>query len=146
MKKKISLKYKKERAILSDVLPYEIPLIYSNRHFYDFLTKYKIEIDSDNNIDFQQNGNPTLEKIIELIFGKQKSKKDYFISIPFLFKIPHKTNEYRELSLISPLNQVYLVKFYDSFQETIKYYSSISPYSIRRPYKVAKSINKKSHF
>ena len=145
MKKKISLKYKKERAILSDVLPYEIPLIYSNRHFYDFLTKYKIEIDSDNNIDFQQNGNPTLEKIIELIFGKQKSKKDYFISIPFLFKIPHKTNEYRELSLISPLNQVYLVKFYDSFQETIKYYSSISPYSIRRPYKVAKSKIKKDY-
>ncbi len=44
--KKYPIKYKKERVVLSDILPYEIPVIYSNRYFYKFLTQYQIEINS----------------------------------------------------------------------------------------------------
>ena len=38
-RRKIRLKYKKERVLLSDVLPYELPVIFTNRYFYRFLGK-----------------------------------------------------------------------------------------------------------
>lgn len=36
-RKKIKLRYKAERVLFSDVLPYELPVIFSNRYFYRFL-------------------------------------------------------------------------------------------------------------
>ena len=39
-RKKIKLSYSKERVIFSDVLPYECPIIFSNRYLYRFLAKY----------------------------------------------------------------------------------------------------------
>ena len=39
-KKKIKLCYSKERVLFSDVLPYECPIIFSNRYLYRFLAKY----------------------------------------------------------------------------------------------------------
>lgn len=44
-KKKIKLRYKKERVVFSDVLPYELPFIFTNRYFYRFLVKNEITID-----------------------------------------------------------------------------------------------------
>lgn len=49
-KRKIRLKYKKERVVLSDVLPFEIPIIFSNRYFYRFLVSYGIEIRNNKNL------------------------------------------------------------------------------------------------
>ena len=53
-KRKIRLKYKKERVVLSDVLPFEIPIIFSNRYFYRFLVCYGVEI-RDNKIYWNDN-------------------------------------------------------------------------------------------
>ena len=46
MRKKIghTIDYKKERVVLSDVLPYEIPPFFSNRYFYHLLVKNKVSI------------------------------------------------------------------------------------------------------
>ena len=41
-RRKIRLRYKKERVVFSDVLPYELPIIFSNRYFYRFLIKYGV--------------------------------------------------------------------------------------------------------
>lgn len=145
--KKYPIKYKKERVVLSDVLPYEIPVIYSNRYFYKFLTEYKVKIDSKKlTVSWENKKNDEVpDEVIKLFFGiKDISNqvgtfKSYALkTIPFIFKIAHKENDYRELSIIHPLNQLHLVEFYDEFKETIKYYSSISEYSIRRPHKTAK--------
>ena len=46
-RKKIRLKYKKERVLFSDILPYELPFIFSNRYFYRFLVKNGIHFESD---------------------------------------------------------------------------------------------------
>lgn len=149
--KKYPIKYKKERVILSDVLPYEIPVIYSNRHFYKFLTWYQVEINSKKlSISWKNKKNDEVpNEIIKLLFGVKhienqvgtfnENERSYALkTIPFIFKIAHKENDYRELSIIHPLNQLHLVEFYNEFKETIKYYSSISEYSIRRPHKTAK--------
>ena len=52
-KKKIKLKYKKERVVFSDVLPYELPFIFTNRYFYRFLVKNEVYIDADNKLHWK---------------------------------------------------------------------------------------------
>ena len=43
-RRKIRLRYKAERVLFSDVLPYELPVIFSNRYFYRFLIENCIRI------------------------------------------------------------------------------------------------------
>ncbi|SMM98505.1 Sll1503 protein [uncultured Candidatus Thioglobus sp.] len=122
------ISYKKEKVVLSDILPYEVPVIFNNRYFYRFLVDNKIELkDGKLRID----GNPEFYKLLTTIKNIN--------TIPFEFRISHKNNSYRALSIIHPLNQIYVIDFYNEFKETIKYFSSVSHYSIRKPYKVAKT-------
>lgn len=44
-RKKIKLRYKKERVLLSDVLPYELPFIFTNRYFYRFLVRNEVRVE-----------------------------------------------------------------------------------------------------
>ena len=119
--KKFPIKYKKERTVLSDVLPYEIPVIYSNRYFYNFLIKNQIEINSkDFSISWiEKESRAEFYEIIKLLFGvksiennhgkifNEEREKNYALKrIPFIFKIAHKNGDYRELSIIHPLNQL----------------------------------------
>ena len=71
-RKKIYLNYKKERAILSDVLPYEAPVTFSNRHFYNFLLQNKIQYVCDG-IKWKRD-DEALEHIIRILFGVKKSE------------------------------------------------------------------------
>lgn len=168
-RKKIYLKYKKERAILSDVLPYETPITFSNRHFYDFLLAHKIHY-ADGNILWEKD-DEALEAIVKILFGADlccmvetsqkpyldksinisqfKNRKDLsFISIPFSYKISHKKNEHRDLAICHPRNQLQLIDLYQEFKESILYCCSLSPFSIRRPSKIAKFIyhKDKAHY
>ncbi|MBF0541110.1 MAG: RNA-directed DNA polymerase [Nitrospirae bacterium] len=142
--KKKLITNKRERVILSEILPYELPVTFSNRHLYNFLIKNKIEI-KKGIIKFDQN-NGALKHIIKLLFGLQK---DYcfqsipnktYKTVPFNYKILHKEADFRELSIIHPLNQLVLIDFYEKYKEMIIYYCNISPFSIRKPSKVAKFI------
>ena len=64
--RKRRLSYKKERCLLSDVLPYEIPVSFSNRHFYAFLLRHKIEIKND--AIYWVKGSAALERNVHLLF------------------------------------------------------------------------------
>ncbi len=157
------IKYKKERVVLSDILPFETPLIFSNRYFYRFLVTYGIEV-TDNKAYWNIKGrkiNSEEEKIliqiIELLLGcshDTDAQRNRYISfrkkpmrIPFVYKITHKEKEFRELAVIHPKNQVELVNFYEKYKELILYYCNISQFSIRRPAEIAKYIffNDKLH-
>ncbi|MGN7721205.1 antiviral reverse transcriptase Drt3b [Chitinophaga sp. 22620] len=143
-KKKIPIKYKKERVVIADILPYEIPVTFSNRHFYDFLVRYKVEIDNGG-IKWKKNS-PAIENIIQLLFGINKNKPIVNNSIknissptiPFNYKISHKENDFRTLTIIHPKSQVAMVEFYEKYKEMILHYCNNSPFSIRRAHKVAK--------
>jgi len=275
MKKKKPIKLKKERVILSDVLPYELPLTFSNRHLYNFLVSNKISLDrdilkwnsNDSNIEliirllfgigFKDNNtkitikfnsilsfnnaiNMLNQKILKDVFSIQfdslvidikkvndfekkflnnkeftkvlakcsytrdsnekitflnnqdlivflksilltrnikideqfrsltmlrkdikslklkgykklydsiKIDNDNFRNIPFTYKISHKINDFRELSIIHPFNQLELIDFYTKNKEQILYYSGISKFSMRRPDSIAKTVfyNDKLH-
>ena len=145
-KKQINIK--KERVVLSDVLPFELPVTFSNRHFYRFLITNRVRVDGK--VIRWEKDSPGLEALIKLLFGFNHSKAvvnrqididfklDEYKTIPFRYKISHKEKDFRELVVVHPKNQLALIEFYDKFKEIILYYCSLSPFSIRRPFKVAK--------
>lgn len=159
IRKKRYIKYKKERVVLSDVLPYELPILFSNRYFYRFLLKYNVYI--KNNIIFFGENRKNLTKteknglphIIKLLFGlptdisiennhqisiSDKRKSKVKRTIPFRYKITHKEKEFRELAIIHPLNQLQMVDFYEKYKELILYACGRSGFSIRKPHNIAK--------
>jgi Reverse transcriptase (RNA-dependent DNA polymerase) len=145
-KKKIFVKYKKERVILSDVLPFEIPVTFSNRQLYHFLLSCRITLEEDKLI-IKKNNTVANQEIVKLLFGISHDRTfdplgaisfKEKITIPFSYKIVHKENDFRELSVIHPKNQVLVTDFYNRYRELILYYNNISPFTIRKPHRIAK--------
>ncbi|RTI86041.1 antiviral reverse transcriptase Drt3b [Campylobacter jejuni] len=141
--KKYKIRYRKERVVLSEILPYEVPLIFSNKNFYNFLLEHKTKINNyfNNSTNIEKN----FKKMLNMLFVDEKCYKKGF-TIPFHFKIPHKTNEYRKLSIIHPAHQIKVMNFYDTYKQAILYFSSKSEFSIRKPYKVANLFYNKNDF
>lgn len=143
-RKKIKLRYKKERVLFSDVLPYELPLTFTNRHFYRFLVQNGIHIENDK-LHWNNDISEGALNIIALIFNTTKKvlKDDGEMqikdikTIPFVYRILHKPNKYRELSLIHPANQIAMVDFYEKYKSLILYYCNQDKFSLRHPSKVA---------
>lgn len=148
--KKRRLSYSKERCILSDVLPYEVPLIFTNRHFYRFLVDNKVEI-NERDVSWIDRGK-VFDVLMCLVLGLsmddmivtnrnkrvRKIKDEKTSSAQFL--ISHQNGGFRQLSIPHPLSQVRVVEFYERYKEQILYYCSLSPFSIRYPVRIAKSI------
>lgn len=152
-KKALSINFPIERVVLSDFLPYEVPIIFSNRHFYNFIIKHKIKHDG---LNFKWiKGNDALTKLILLLLGLDQStginiisennvdyiktdiKHSDLPSIAFTFPISHKHNEFRYLSVMHPKSQILGVDFYHNFKDLITYYSNRSPISMRSAKRIA---------
>lgn len=152
-RKKIKLSYSKERVLFSDVLPYECPIIFSNRYLYRFLAKY-LWIGKEQKIDniawnvlkqSKRLDQKDANAFAALLFGcYEKGKRigplqhklnDLFY--PYQFNIAHKMNKNRTLSIIHPYNQWQVVEFYEQYKYSILYLCNQSSYSIRKPHKIA---------
>lgn len=142
--------YKKERIVLSDILPYEVPPFFNNQQFYLFLKENKIQL-KDQQLLFSKTTKAITKIIIKIIFGLDNSNNpveddplyNYFkidenktVTIPYRYRIKHR-NKFRLLSVIHPINQLELVPFYHKYASTIIYNCNKSNYSIRRPSKIA---------
>ena len=147
-RKKIKLHYKKERVVFSDVLPYELPFIFTNRFFYRFLVKNEISIDSSDVLHWKEGIHKGALAILALLVKAQSSQlsgKTEFnlktdrrlVTIPFNYAIKHKETSNRQLSIVHPLNQIKMVDFYDRYKNTLLYMCGKSNFSIRFPNKVA---------
>lgn len=142
-RKKIKLRYKAERVLFSDVLPYELPVIFSNRYFYRFLIENGIRIQNGKvwvNDDIPEGA----KLILLLIFGfedlnalKTKDADKLLSTIPFTFHILHKPTKARALSVIHPVNQIEMAAFYEKYKSLMLYYCNRDSFSIRHPKKVA---------
>ncbi len=103
------------RYILTDVLPAELPLIFSNYKFYEFLNKNSSYIDK-------------AEKYKNI-------KKDG--TIPVNFKIRKGKSEYRKMSLMHPYMQMVLTKFINDYADIILlYFEQNMVFSVRTPVRV----------
>lgn len=156
-KRRIYLTHRKQRSVLTDMLPFEAPPTFSNRGFYRFLRNYEVEID-DGHLRWTCN-DAKLDPLIALLFGvkdisktttasitewgKTKNRRAVALSncrmdtIPFNFRVAHKLDG-RVLSVVHPRNQVAVASFYAKHSALITYYTSLSPFSIRRPVSVSR--------
>lgn len=148
-KKKIKLNYSKERVLFSDVLPYECPIIFSNRYLYRFLAKYLWVGHGNKKETLLKQAKRTNEEdsyaFAALLFGcyahgkpiGDLKHKNNGLFYPFQFNIAHKANKYRTLSIIHPYNQWQVVEFYDRYKYSLLYLCSQSNFSLRKPHKIA---------
>lgn len=166
-RKRRAIRYRKSRCLLSDVLPHEVPLSFSNRNFYDFIERYRVECDGKT-VSWIDSG-PEVEHFVHLLFSLpfsptrlssdtkrigpiDRTIKVYNMgnvdgavpvpqgTIPFRYKIAHKDHEFRDLAVPHPRHQVEMMHFYDTGKETLLYLCSRSPYSIRRPVQIARCV------
>lgn len=148
-RKKVKLSYSKERVLFSDVLPYECPIIFSNRYLYRFLAKY-LWVGKVGKKDTQLKQTKRIDEegpsvFAALLFGCYEHGKlisdlihrNSAIFYPYQFNIAHKTNKNRTLSIIHPYNQWQVVEFYEQYKYSILYLCNQSSYSIRKPHKIA---------
>ncbi len=105
------------KILLTELLPYEVPLIFSNDGFYDIVKSSQIN------------------KYIPHI--KRLGLKSW--SIPFSYDI-RKQGGYdsRTLSVIHPFIQLRFVEFYKKYDNTLTHLCAKSPFSLRRIHKIAK--------
>lgn len=152
-RKKIKLNYSKERVLFSDVLPYECPIIFSNRYLYRFLAKYLWvgKEQKDNSITWnvlkqsKRLDDKDANTFAALLFGCYEKGKSIgtlqhrlnALFYPYQFDIAHKTNKNRTLSIIHPYCQWQVVEFYNQYKYSILYLCNQSKYSLRKPHKVA---------
>jgi|TARA_R100000501_G_C2620246_1_gene113514 hypothetical protein len=110
-----------DRILLTDLLPYETPVIFSNRYFYERIKEENIE-----------------KTFIEQLF---KTTKDP--SIPYSYTASRGAFGKRELSVIHPKFQRKLISFYKSYYSMIVDRCSLSSFSLRYPARVASKFYEK---
>ena len=111
----------KNRVLLTELLPYEVPIIFSNDGFYKLISSGKFS-------DFSAK--------IRNLSSSADSKK---YGIPFNYEV-RKTvqGETRLLSIIHPLNQLDFIDFYQKYDSLILHLCSKSQFSLRKAAKIAK--------
>lgn len=152
MKKKIRFTHSKERVVISDVLPYEIPLTFSNRYFYSFLVENSVQYSGGEFtwIPVSKAADQAVKILLGLkldSFGSLEYIGDKVIchngdavTIPFTYGITHKEDELRVLSFAHPKNQIKAVEFYERYKDLIVYYCQRSKFTLRAPVSVARCV------
>lgn len=142
MSKLLRVSRSKYRVVISDVLPYERPVFYSNRFFARFLKYYGIEVEEGMLVARRHSDEPGLKDFLEILGGRKGAERrsfQYSIS-----KDGHR--EGRRLTVVHPFHQVEMVDFYDRYKMLIIDYCMRSNFSIRFPYKVADCQKKQKGF
>lgn len=121
MKEKVRIRQKDiNRVLLTEVLPYETPIIFSNRLLYSFFNS-------------ASEGNNSIPKLARRIFLPEKLK----YSIPYDYYIRQGANKERKLAIIHPAHQLSFPAFYHSYSNLILSLCRRSTYSLRHPVRVA---------
>lgn len=131
--------------LFSDVLPYELPLTFTNRFFYRFLVKNGVSCDLKGKVEWRDGLSAGTQQVISLLFGiDMKTVTTATIgesplksTIPFFYQVKHKEGKYRELAVIHPADQVKMVSFYEKYNGLILHYCQQSRFSLRHPSAVA---------
>ncbi len=103
------------RTVLTETLPYEVPIIFSNDGFYKNLSgiEEKTEI---------------FKQFIDALITK-----DNKYTIPIKYNVIEGVDKQRTLSIIHPQGQYKIAEFYKDYDRLICEYASRSPFSIRKP-------------
>lgn len=121
---KINLK-KYHRALLSEVLPFELPIIYNNDGFF---AAYE---------------NKDKAELIYSLYRKIFSDKNFKSTIPYSYKIYKTENSVRYISIPHPMLQIRACKFLEKYDSVlIKILSKGKQTSLRYPTKISSTVYK----
>lgn len=115
-----------DRSLITETIPYETPIIFSNSGFYNLLSSKGLK-------------NIIQSKIIDKIISDKDIK-----SIPYHYKIKKDDIEYRRLALLHPSSQLSIRDMYEQYEMLMLHYCNRSPASIRSIKNVASSFYIKS--
>jgi hypothetical protein len=111
----------KNRVLLTEVLPYEVPIIFSNSGFY-------LVVRDNSHIDIFDE----IKKLSPMLKSAEPS------GIPFNFELKKNiNNDTRVLSVIHPICQLGYIDLYEKYNSLILHLCSKSDISLRRTSKVA---------
>lgn len=119
------------RVLITETIPYETPVIFSNDGFYLRAKEASFSTSPVYKLIFSR-----------LVEGASKNSPSY--TIPYLYKIRKTSLEYRRLALIHPIAQWRMMKFYKRYEKLITYFCENSSVSLRAPHRVASSFFQKS--
>ncbi|MCU0350334.1 MAG: RNA-directed DNA polymerase [Flavobacterium sp.] len=112
----------KARILLTELLPYEVPMLFSNEGFYKLVSNGKY--------------NTFFDRIIQLSKAGGDGRK---YGIPFNYEIRKNIEgDTRTLSVIHPYCQFYFIELYEKYDSLMLHLCSKSHISLRRISKVAK--------
>ena len=121
MKEKIRIRQKDaNRVLLTETLPYETPIIFSNKKLYSFSK-------------LSENKNFVIPPFVKSIFSKGSLKS----TTPYDYHIRQGANKERQLSIIHPAHQLSFADFYASYSDLILSLCRKSRFSLRYPIRVA---------
>lgn len=133
MSKLLRISNSRYRAVISEVLPYERPVFFTNRFFARFLKYYGVKVENDVLVATRNTDEPGLTEFLALLGGKANDKRPCF-----QYSITKDgRKEGRRLSVIHPFHQVKMLEFYDRYKTLLIDFCQRSNFSIRYPYKVA---------
>lgn len=102
------------RGLLTETLPYEVPVIFSNDLLYASLVK------------------PSADAQVSRIVNAMRSKL-YTFSIPYSYRIAKDERRYTSLAIIHPNQQLQISEFYEFYKQSVLDYCNRSEATLRRP-------------
>lgn len=69
-KKALSINFPIQRVVLSDVLPYEVPIVFSNKYFYRFLCEHNIKVFGGSKIEWDSKDS-VLDNLVKILLNIQ---------------------------------------------------------------------------
>lgn len=133
MSKLLRVSNSKYRVVVSDVLPYERPIFFTNRFYARLLKYYGVVSQEDTLIATRHAGEPGLKEFLQILSGWPGASRPCFQYN--VTKDGHE--EGRCLSVVHPFHQVKMVEFYDKYKMLLIDFCQRSNFSIRYPYKIA---------
>lgn len=115
-------KHDYNRVLVTETVPYETPLIFSNDGLYN-ISNSSLDENSVLGIVFNR---------LVLAHGRKK-----YYTIPYQYKIRKNILDFRRLSVVHPISQWEMKNFYQAHESLICYYCSGSQFSIRAPQRTA---------
>lgn len=113
----------KQRTLVTETLPYETPLTFSNDGFYK-ICKNSAKLTG-------------IEKFIYERLVQGVGRGNSFHTIPYKYFIRKTQIEFRQLALLHPISQFEMHDFYAKYEKLICHFCSQSPFTIRAPSNVA---------
>lgn len=131
MKKNLIKRNDYNRVLITETLPFETPIIFSNDGLYQQVSSL-------------DQASAVQKMIIQALVLGEGHPKPVHSTIPYLYKVRKTTQEFRRLALLHPFSQWRVRGFYEKYEQLILHYCAISPASIRAPRRIAGSYYNKS--